>query len=386
VLQPVIATHLAPFSPAPMSSPEPSSAAPRVSADAVAGHGGRGHGIQPAHLYRAVLLLFGLALLLRFFDVVARFLLVTYASAVLAVALNAIGSRLPLQRRWLAAVVGLLGIAVVGGGLALGLPLLARELHNLVEMGPGLTREIHAWEEWIRAQTGIAVHLPSVQRPRDLLGMSQALGTPSTILENVLLGLVVFFGALFALASPNQRLLTPLLRGVRREHRPALYRILQLLSERLVGWLRGVAVAMLAVGLLNAAALYALGVPNALLLGLVNGLLEFIPLVGPWLGGGLAVMVAVLNDPAKAPWVALASLAIQQIEANLITPYVMAREAEIHPFITLFAMVFFGGLFGFLGILLALPLVLLVWTVIQVVWVEGTIDTDRDPIAPVVEE
>jgi predicted PurR-regulated permease PerM len=365
---------------------EPQTAAPRVSADAVVPRERRPPvPIGPAHLYRAVLLMFGLALLIRFFDPVSRFLLITYAAAILAVALNALGNRLPLQRRWLAAFVGLLGIATIAAILMLGVPVLARQVRSLIQMGPGLGRELQSWEAWIRAETGITVHIP---RPDQAGSMFRggAVAHPGAIVEKALLGLVVFFGALFALASPNERLLTPLLRGVRREHRPALYRILQLMSERLVGWLRGVAVAMVAVGVLNALALWAIGVPNALLLGVVNGILEFVPLVGPWLGGGVAVMVAVLDDPTKAPLVAISAVAIQQIEANVITPYVMAREAEIHPFITLFAMVFFGGIFGFLGILLALPLVLLVWTIIQVVWVEGTIDTDRDSIAPVVEE
>ncbi|HYE80118.1 MAG TPA: AI-2E family transporter, partial [bacterium] len=195
-----------------------------------------------------------------------------------------------------------------------------------------------------------------------------------------------FFGALFALASPNERLLTPVLRAVRRDLRPAVYRIMQLLAERLVGWIKGMAVSMVAVGTLSVFALWLIGVPNALALGLLNGVLEFIPLLGPWLGGGIAVLVALLDDPTKAPWVALAALAIQQIEANVITPMAMSSNAEIHPFITLFALVLFGGMFGFLGMLLALPLVLLIWTVIQVLWVERTINTDRDPIAPVVEE
>jgi predicted PurR-regulated permease PerM len=191
---------------------------------------------------------------------------------------------------------------------------------------------------------------------------------------------------LFALASPNDRLLTPLLRAVRPELRPAFYRIFQLLGERLVGWLRGVLVAMVVVGVLNVLLLTILGVPNALLLGMLNGVLEFIPLVGPWLGGGISTLAALLDDPSKAVWVALGALAIQQIELNLITPFVMSRSAEIHPFITLFALLLFGGMFGFLGMLLALPIVLLVWTVVQVLWVERTIDTDRDRIAPVVAE
>ena len=83
---------------------------------------------------------------------------------------------------------------------------------------------------------------------------------------------------------------------------------------------------------------------------------------------------------------AIAALAIQQIEANVITPWAMAHNAEIHPFVTLFALVLFGSVFGFLGVLLALPLVLLVWTLVQVLWVERAIDTDRERIQPVVPE
>jgi len=168
--------------------------------------------------------------------------------------------------------------------------------------------------------------------------------------------------------------------------RPAFYRIFQLLGERLLGWLKGTAMAMVGVGVLSMIVWSIIGVPNAILLGLFNGLVEFIPLLGPWLGGGTATLVAVMDDPNKGAWVALSALAIQQVEANVITPFAMAREAEIHPFLTLFALVLFGGIFGFLGLLLALPLTLLVWTVVQVLWVERAIDTDRDRIAPVVNE
>jgi predicted PurR-regulated permease PerM len=140
------------------------------------------------------------------------------------------------------------------------------------------------------------------------------------------------------------------------------------------------------VGTLATIVLTLLGVPYSLLLGILNGFTEFIPIAGPWMGGVPAVAIAALEEPTKGIWTALAMFGIQLAEANLIMPLAMSKVADVHPFVTLFALFVFGSLFGFLGMLLALPLVPLIWTVVQVFWVEGAIDTDRDRIAPVVEE
>ena len=367
-------------------------AAPPVSPDAVALHQEReGRGVQPRHLYHAAGLLFLLALLFKFFDQISQVLLLGYAAAILAVGLDALQRRLPLRRKWFAALAGLVGVGAVVAMLAFGAPALLKQSRNLAGMGPGLEEQVTKWEGWIRENTGLNIDIPSPgggrQKPVSATGGgSQSLGRAFGLLEALFIPVVIFFGALFALARPNDRLLTPLMRTVRPELRPAFYRIFQLLGERLVGWLKGTAVAMLCVGVLSILAFTLIGVPNALLLGLFNGLVEFLPLVGPWIGGTAATLVALMDDPQKALWTAVAALAIQQAEGYIITPLAMSRNAELHPFITLFALVLFGGMFGFLGLLLALPLALLVWTVVQVLWVERTIDTDRDRIAPVVEE
>ena len=217
-------------------------------------------------------------------------------------------------------------------------------------------------------------------------GGSGAMSRASKVLEALLIPFVLFFGGLFALAKPNDRLLTPVMRVLPQDLRLAWYRIFQLLGERLIGWAKGTAMAMAGVGILSVIAFLVIGVPNAVALGLFNGIVEFIPIFGPFVGGITATLVAFLHDPQTALWVAIAALAIQQIEGYVITPWSMSHNAEVHPFVTLFGLVLFGSMFGFLGILLAVPLVLLVWTVVQVLWVERAIDTDRDRIAPVVEE
>jgi predicted PurR-regulated permease PerM len=370
----------------------PPHAAPRVSPDAVAIH--RAHEprtVLPHHLYQAAGLLFLLALVFRFFDQLGRVFLLAYFAAILAVGLNALLQKLPLQRKLFAAGVGLLVVGAVVAALYFGMPVLFEQARSMARMGPGLQEQVKEWEGWIRQNFGLNVRLPSLmgggaEQSAAGQGGQGAMGRAFGLIEALFIPIVVFFGSLFLLANPNQRLLTPLMRVVPSGLRPAFYRIFQLLGERLVGWLKGTAIAMVAVGTLSVIAFSLIGVPNALLLGLFNGLVEFIPLVGPFVGGGTATLVAFVADPTKALWTAVAATAIQQVEANVITPFAMSRAAEVHPFITLFALLLFGEIFGFLGLLLALPLVLLVWTVVQVLWVERALDTDRDRIAPVVEE
>jgi predicted PurR-regulated permease PerM len=373
---------------APPSAPP---AAP-VPADAVAApHRGLDERLRPQHLYRAIGLAFLLALAFRFFDPLSRVFLLAFAAAIIAIGLNALRSLIPMKRTWLAAGVGLLVIGGVVGLLAWGTPLLVSQMQDMASTGPAIEQQITKWEEWVRARTGMKVDIPSLSQ---LMGgggsggggsggAGAAVGRAAGMLEILFVPLVLFFGALFALANPNDHLLTPMMRTLPHGLRLAWYRIFQLLGERLLGWLRGVGMAMIGVGLLSAAAFYLIGVPNALLLGLLNGLFEFIPLAGPWIGGIAATLVAFVDEPSKGLWTAIAALAIQQIEANLITPWAMSHNAEIHPFVTLFALVLFGSLFGFLGVLLALPLVLLVTTVVQVLWVERAIDTDGERIQPV---
>lgn len=369
-------------------------AEPRVPADAVAATpDGPMERLRPAHLYRTAGLAFLLLLLFKYWDDITHVFLLGYAAAILAVILNAVRRKLHMKRKWLAAIVGLVVVGSVVAALAVGMPMLFEQAKGIMQTGPALEEQIAKWEKAIQGQTGMKIDIP---HPSSVFkgggggegqdGGGGMLGKAATLMEILFFPLVLFFGGLFALASPNDRLLTPMMRVLPDGVRPAWYRIFQLLGDRLIGWAKGTATAMVAVAVLSTAAFLVIGVPNAVALGLFNGTVEFIPLFGPWIGGLTAVVVAFLDDPQKAMWVGIAALAIQQIEANLITPWSMARNAEVHPFVTLFALVLFGSLFGFLGILLALPLVMLVWTIVQVLWVERAIDTDRERIAPVVRD
>lgn len=348
--------------------------------------------LLPEHLYKAIGLALLLALVYRYFEPITRVLLVAFAAGILAVGFNAVVRRIPAQRKWVAGLIGLLIFGLLGAGIFFGGRALVGQLRDFAGQGPELQQKIEEWEESIRGSTGLNVSLVGEQtqsfvRSAFTGGGGQAMvGRAMGILEAIALPLIILFGGLFAVGNPNAHLLSPVLRAVPRERRPAFHRIFELLGVRLLGWIKGTLLAMLIIGALSTLAFYLIGLEYALLLGVWSGLTEFVPIIGPFVGGGTAVVTAFLQDSDKALYTGIAVVVIQQLESNLITPLVMSKVADVHPFVTLFALMLFGTLFGFLGILLSLPIVLVVWTVVQVLWVERAIDTDEDRVAPIVEE
>jgi predicted PurR-regulated permease PerM len=349
--------------------------------------------VKREHVYKAAGLLFLFAIVLNFFEVFAEVLLLAYAAAILAVLFNAVVRRLPLQRKLTAGALGLLILVTVGTLLWFGVPALIAQIRDLAGRATEFEAMLLRVEFWLQSTTGLNVSLvgPEARQLLQNMFMGGEAGTDMLARAQSLLGIIIFpllilFGALYAVGKPNEQLLSPLLRTVPRDRRLAFRRAAQLLGDRILGWVKGLLLSMVGVAVLSFLLYSLIGVPNALLLAVISGLMEAIPILGPWIGGAMAVSVALLDDPTKALYTALAALAIQQIENNLILPFAMSHTVKIHPFVTLFALLLFGGLFGFLGVLLSIPLVLLIATIVQVFWVERAIDTDEDTIMPVVEE
>jgi predicted PurR-regulated permease PerM len=355
---------------------------------ATAGGNGRGRsrGLEGADLYRAAGLMFLLALVLLHFDPLARVLLLAFVAAIVAIALNKIVRRIPLHRGLATALTGIAILGALGTAFYFLGRAVSREIRAFVDQAPALWETLQGWEAWVREETGLEVGLLGprtlgiVERLPGLL--LQAVG----LLELVALAVLLLFGSIFVVARPNKGLLTPFLRLVPRESRDAWRRMLRLMGDRLAGWLIGTLISMAIIGTVSVVAFMLLGVPYPLLLGVLIGALEVVPLVGPWIGGLTAVIVTLFHDPGLALWVAVVVVAIQELEGNVVHPLVMRGAVAVHPFVTLLALLLFGSIFGLLGAILALPLVLAIQTMVQVLWVENTIGTDDDEIEPVVRE
>jgi putative permease len=342
-------------------------------------------------MYRAVGLIFLFAVLFRYLDAVMHVTLIAFVGVILGIAFNAAVVRIPLRRGLATALLALATLATIAAGVWFGISILAAQVRALVADMPSILGSLEEWEAWLQDLTGLDVELlgPRIQAiAGDLVGgvgggaiVAGAFG----VLEMVAVAVLVLVGAFFLVARPNEQLLIPMMRAVPRERRPAFRRLFSRLGERLAGWLWGTLLSMLIIGVLATVAFFLLGTPYPILLGFLVGLFDIIPLVGPWIGGGIAVIVTLFYDPGLALWVALAVLVIQEVEGNLVRPVVMSEKAKLHPFVTLLALLLFGSMFGILGAVLSLPLVLALASIVEVFWVEESLQAGDDEIGPVVE-
>lgn len=129
-------------------------------------------------------------------------------------------------------------------------------------------------------------------------------------------------------------------------------------------WLLGQLATMAIVGVLTGVALMLIGVPLAIALGLIAGLAEFVPFIGPLLAAVPILVVALAKDPQTALYALLVVLVVQQLESNLITPLVQRRAVELPPVLVLVGTIALSLILGILGLIFAAPLlvVLMVWT------------------------
>ncbi|TAL19625.1 AI-2E family transporter [Patescibacteria group bacterium] len=132
--------------------------------------------------------------------------------------------------------------------------------------------------------------------------------------------------------------------------------ILTRVQKKLGSWMRAQLILSGIVALLVYIALLILGMPYALVLALLSGLLEFVPYAGPVLGAIPGVLIALSISPLKALLVLAAYLLVQQIENHLLVPKISQKIIGINPIVSILALLLGARLAGFLGVLVAIPI------------------------------
>lgn len=298
---------------------------------------------------------------------IRQLLLLVFAAVVFATALNSLVRRLHQAgvKRGGAVALALVVLIILSiGFVGLIVPPFVSQFQQLVERVPQGLDRVQSWAQTLQNMVpGSSQYLPGVN---DLIREIQPFATrlagnffawfsnALSILLNLLLVLVLM---VMLLINPQ-----PYRKGFVLLF-PSFYRrradeILSLCEIALVNWVGGILINMVVIAAVSGIGLLILRVPLVLANSLLAGLLEAIPNVGPVLSVVPPMAIALLDAPWKAGAVLILYIVIQQLEQYLLVPFVMSKQVSILPAVTLLSQVVFAVFFGFLGLFLAIPLVI----------------------------
>ncbi|MGQ0540377.1 MAG: AI-2E family transporter [Blastocatellia bacterium] len=337
----------------------------------------------------AIVVIAALSLVLIYFTF--DILLLIFAAALLAIFLRGLADILrrwlPIGESWIVLVVAVLLIAVIAGAIALLAPSVAEQVKILrfeIPRSANQAAEYISQFSWGRT---ILAQLPGseeVMAKIDAASMltrvggffSSTVGAVGNFFITILLA--IYFASEPRFYSGGLTRLFPLSRRERAKE------ILNAIYETLRWWLIGKVGSMVFIGLLTWVGLSILGVPLALTLALIAGLLSFIPNFGPIISTIPALLLAFIDSPISALYVLGLYVGVQLIESNIVTPIIERETVELAPALTIIFQLALGAMIGGLGLVLATPLLAVVVVLVEKVYVEDILG-DRE-VAVVEEE
>jgi predicted PurR-regulated permease PerM len=165
-----------------------------------------------------------------------------------------------------------------------------------------------------------------------------------------------------------------------QDNRKRVREVLYQIGETLSWWLIGKGASMLFIGLLTWIGLYFIGVPLALTLGLIAGLLSFIPNFGPIFSAIPAILLAFINSPTSALYVLALFVGVQIIESNIVTPLIERRTVELPPVLTVVSQLALAVLFGAVGLILATPILAVVMVLVQTIYIQDILGEETEDL------
>ena len=328
-----------------------------------------------AEFVARVLIVIGLLALAALAWEVAEIFVLIFGGIVLAVVVRSmmrLVQRLtPLRGRW-ALLVGivLLVLIVALTGLLIG-SRVATQMGQLTQTLPRAW--MHARQSIEQTSTGRQV-LQNIQAPADLSSWLSHLHDLATVTIGALVGIgVILFTGLYVALDPQlyRRGLLLLLPPAARPHAE---RAMDAAIAALGRWLLGVLLAMVSIGVVTGLGLWALGIPLALALGILGGVLEFIPYIGPIISAVPAVLIAFSVGPSRALEVVALYVIIHFIEGELLVPLIQRWAVALPPALAIIAVVVFGWIFGLPGVIFATPMAVVLLKLTETLYVRSPLN------------
>lgn len=288
----------------------------------------------------------------------------------------------PVPRAAALAIVVALLFGVLGGGGYLMAPQISEQAHQLSQVIPSSLDKLHASAAQNPALKSIVGELPSIKELR--AGVAELLPRAGMFFSGVLgavgnVVIITFVGIYFAMQPFLY--IDGIVTLVPKRRRARAREVLDEIGVTLSRWLFGKFFSMVVVGIATATGLTLLDVPLALILGIIAGLLDFIPYLGPLMAGVPAVLIALSISPELALYTVGLFMAIQLAEGYLLEPLVTKKMVSLPPALTIIMQVLMGAFFGLPGVALATPLTAVLAVLVSMLYVQDVLgDQVRTPV------
>ncbi len=263
-------------------------------------------------------------------------------------------------------LVYLLLIVVLVGFVLLLFPMIVEQGTTIASAVPGYYQSLR---EWIVNSPNPTITSLSEFLPATLPGMEpiqqtgeqvlasagQALGYVATAAKVIFIAIAILI-LVFHWTLEGPRIIQLLLQLIPTGQREGIRELISAMESKVGFYLAGQGFLCLVIGIMALVAYLLIGLPNALVLALLAGVMEAVPLIGPLLGAIPAGVIAFSIAPSKLIWVIVASVVIQQVENTLLVPRVMRKAVGVNPFVSLLALFAFSSFFGIAGALMAIPI------------------------------
>jgi len=276
-----------------------------------------------------------------------------------------------LHRRGLPRVAGgilvyLLLLALLISFVLLLFPLIVEQGTTIAAAVPDYYQSLREWmvnypnQLIVRLSEFLPATLPGLKPIQQtgqqmLASAGQALGYVASAAKVIFMATAILLLA-FHWTLDGPRTIQSLLLLVPKDQRESISELVSAMETKVGFYIAGQGVLCLVIGIMALVAYLLIGLPNALVLALVAGVLEAVPMIGPLLGAIPAAVIALSIAPSKLVWVILATLVIQQTENSVLVPRVMRKAVGVNPFVSLLAIFAFSSLFGIAGALMAIPI------------------------------
>jgi len=315
--------------------------------------------------------------MLKFLSEITAIALLFFASYVIACSLNPVVDRLEKKmKRYVAASIVLVGTFAVSSVLAIPVIFVAaKQIRGFINILPG---KLELLQDFIFNHQFYGYRIPEIVSVKSIIGSSSPLAT-GLVNQSITITMGVFQGIMFFLAicmivfyllADKDIIQKGFIRLFPDKMKEKAAEISENISHKVGGYVIAQFLNMVAIGILTAIGMFIMKVDYALLLGLITGILDIIPIVGPTIALVLCLLMAYQMGPVGIALVLLAFLTAQWLSNNLIRPVVFGRFLDLHPLIIIFALLVSAQFLGVWGVILAPALAAIVCTLFDEIYLK----------------